>query len=133
MFRLEAPYPATKTTTALPNPQFSDQESLKKTVSRKLAMDGTRYTYVKTSGGRRKLRWSFRLSRPKGLELRAFIYCYFAQTIRIVDHNDRMWVGNFTSNPFEFTTDSKASPAIRPMPRGELQSIDIEFEGEEVI
>ncbi len=133
MFRLEAPYPLLQTTTALPNPQFSDQEALLVTVTRKLAMDGTRYTYVKTRGGRRKLKWNFKLSRPKGLELRAFIFSYFASKIRIVDHNDRVWIGNFLNNPFEFETTERAAPAINPMPRGETQVIDIEFEGEEQI
>ena len=101
------------------------------TVSRKLALDGTRYTYVKRRGGRRKLRWVFQLSRNKGLELRAFIQSYFASAIKVVDHNGRTWVGNFTGNPFEFDTTDMARPAIAPMLRGEMQQIDIEFEGVE--
>jgi hypothetical protein len=51
--------------------------------------------------------------------------------VRAIDHNARVWVGNFTSNPFEFDTTEGAQPAIAPMPRGELQAIDIEFEGVE--
>ena len=99
-----APYPSLQTTTLLPNPQFSDQEGLTATVTRKTAMDGTRYTYVKRKGDRRKLKWSFRLTRNKGLELRAFIFAYFASQVKIIDHNGRVWVGNFTNNPFEFDT-----------------------------
>ena len=49
----------------------------------------------------------------------------------VLDHNGRIWVGNFTNNPFEFNTSDAARPAIAPMPRGELQQIDIEFEGVE--
>ena len=120
-----------QTTTLLPDPQFSDQDALAVTVSRKTAMDGTRYTYVKRKDDRRKLKWSFRLTRNKGLELRAFISSYFASKIKVIDHNGRIWVGNFTSNPFEFDTSSRAAPAIAPLPRGEIVNIEIEFEGVE--
>jgi hypothetical protein len=131
MFTLQAPYPSLQTTTLLPNPQFSDQEGLTAAVTRKTAIDGTRYTYVKRKDNRRKLKWSFRLTRNKGLELRAFIYAYFASQVRITDHNNRVWVGNFTDNPFEFDTTERAWPAIAPLPRGEVQVIELEFEGVE--
>ena len=131
MFEIAAPYPMLQTTTLLPDPQFSDQEGLAVTVSRKTAIDGTRYTYVKRKDDRRKLKWSFRLSRNKGLELRAFISSYFASKLKVIDHNRRIWVGNFTSNPFEFDTSGRAAPAIVPMPRGEIVNIEIEFEGVE--
>jgi hypothetical protein len=92
-------------------------------------MDGTRYTYVKRKESRRKLKWSFRLRRNKALELRAFVFAYFASRIKIIDHNGRVWVGNVTNNPFEFDTPERAAPAIDPLPRGEMQTIDLEFEG----
>jgi hypothetical protein len=131
MFELSAPYPLLQTTTLLPNPQFSDQEGLMAAVTRKTAMDGTRYTYVKRKDNRRKLKWSFRLTRNKALELRAFIYAYFASNVKVIDQNGRVWVGNFTNNPFEFDTPERAAPAISPMPRGETQTIELEFEGVE--
>lgn len=130
MFRMEAPYPTLQTLTVMPNPQFSDQEGNLNTVSRLTAMDGTRYTYVKRRI-RRKLHWTFKLSRNKGLEVRAFFMSYFASQIRISDHRNRVWVGNFTSNPFEFEGLSRAAPAIDSMLRGETVNIEIEFEGEE--
>lgn len=129
MFLLQAPYPTLQTTTLLPNPQFSDQESLTASVTRKTAMDGTRYTYVKRKDGRRKLKWTFRLTRNKGLELRAFLLAYFASQVKVIDHNDRVWIGNFAGNPFEFDTAERAGPPIDPMPRGETQVIELEFEG----
>jgi hypothetical protein len=131
MFRLESPYPARQTVAILPNPEFSDSEGLTDQITVKRAIDGTRYTYVKRRGGRRKLRWTFQLTRNKGLELRAFIQSYFASRIRLVDHHGRVWVGHFTNNPFEFETTARGGPAIRPMPRGETQTITLEFEGVE--
>ena len=130
MFTLQAPHPSLQTTTILPNPKFGDSEGLRAEVKVKRAMDGTRYTYIKRKGGR-KLLWTFKVTRNKGLELRAFIQSYFASTVVITDHNDRVWIGKLTNNPFEFDTPSRAAPAIAPMPRGETQIITIEFEGDE--
>ena len=113
MFTLQAPYPALQTTSSLPDPLFSDGENLAVSVVRKVAVDGTRYTYVKNKG-RRKLRWSFKLTRNKALELRAFIQCYFASQVQIIDHNGRIWVGNLIGNPFEFdTTERRGRRFIR--------------------
>jgi hypothetical protein len=98
-------------------------------VSTRYAIDGTRYTYVKTKGGRCKLQWQFLLTRNKGIELEGFIRAYHASKIRVVDHNGRVWNGNFTNNPFELTTDRKAGPPIQGWPVGATQSITIEFEG----
>ena len=131
MFQLQAPHPGLQTTTIMPNPDFGDGENLVVGLDKKIAMDGTLRTYVKRKG-RRKLQWTFGLSRNKGLEVRAFIQSYFASKILVTDHNDRKWVGHFVSNPFEFETDRRSAPAIAPMPRGERQRITIEFEGEEI-
>lgn len=129
MFILQSPHPALQTTLVLPNPQLSDSEALTDFVSLRVALDGTTYSYVKRKGGRRKFLWTFRMTRNKGLELRAFLQSYFASQIRVTDHNDRVFVGYCTSNPFEFETTNRAAPAISPWPRGETQVIQLEFEG----
>jgi len=67
MFTFEAPYPAIQTTSLLPNPQWSDQEGLLDEVFWKRAMDGTLYTYVKRRNGRRKMKWTFCMTRNKAL------------------------------------------------------------------
>jgi hypothetical protein len=82
-------------------------------------MDGSRYTYVKTNPDRR-LQWRFLLTREKSLELRAFFQSYYRARVRVVDHDERVWIGYFTSNPFEFE-------AARP----EVHDITIEFQGTE--
>lgn len=132
MFKLQAPFPRIQTTSLLPNPEFGDSENLAVEVNLKRAMDGTRYTYVKRKG-RRRLQWTFHLSRNKGLEVRAFLQTYLASKVRLVDHNGRVWIGVFMNNPFEFETDARTAPAIAPMPRGERQVITLEFEGEEAL
>ncbi len=55
MIYQQAPYPTHQTASVLPDPKFSDSEALTDAVSVKRAMDGTRYTYIKTKAGRRKL------------------------------------------------------------------------------
>jgi hypothetical protein len=132
MFTLQAPYPQLQTTTLLPSPQYGDAENQRLRVTRKYALDGTRYVYVKRKGGNR-LQWQFKLTRNKSLELRAFIQSYFASVIRITDDSGRHWVGHFLNDPFEFTTSESARPAIAPMPRGELVSVSLEFEGTEML
>jgi hypothetical protein len=132
MFTLQAPSPAIQTTMLLPNPLLGDSEGLTAVMETKRSMNGTAYTYVKSKNGRRRMQWTFRTTRNKGLELRAFLYRYFASVIRIEDHNGRTWIGSFTNNPFEFDTPRRSGPAITPMPRGEQQEITLEFEGVEV-
>ncbi len=131
MFQLQAPHPSLEATSQYPNPVFGDSEGLTDAVQVKRAMDGTLYTYVKRKNDRRRMQWTFRLTRNKGEELRQFIRTYFAKKILVTDHNDRVWVGNFVNNPFEFNTPRRAAPAIAPMPRGETMEITLEFEGVE--
>lgn len=128
MFTLQAPYPSLQTTTYLPNPQFGDSEASCDTVTLKRSMNGVRRTYVKKRG-RRKHMWQFQLSRNKSLELEEFFKSYHASMVRITDHRGDVWIGNFTSNPFDFEISARAEPAIAPMPRGEFVNIGIEFEG----
>ncbi len=110
---------AYQTITYLPNPTFSDSENLAVSISRKFSMNGKRYTYVKSKDERRKLIMRFDLTRVKGQEFHAFIRAYYSIEILLTDHNGVIWLGYFTSNPFDFET---------PV-RGEYQNIQIEFEG----
>ena len=130
MFTLQAPLPVFQTTTFLPNPLLSDSEEVMASVTRKLAIDGTRYTYVKRKD-RRKLRWIFRLTRNKALELRAFITSYFASKIQFTDHNNRVWGATLSTTLLSSTRTETPGPAIAPMPLGERVHIELEFEGVE--
>jgi len=131
-FTIAAPYPALQTTILLKNPNVGDAESILDSVSTQRAVDGTLYTYIKTKNGRRKLKWDFTLSRNKCIELEGFINSYFASQVRVVDHNGRIWLGYFTSNPFDFTGKERAGPALQNWPTAENYSFSIEFQGTEV-
>lgn len=109
---------AYQTTTILPNPKFNDSENITAEIITKRAMNGVLYTYAKTKNLRRRLLMRFELTRQKAFELRAFIRTYYTSKIKLTDHEGQIWVVNFTSNPFEFST----SPA-------EWKNIQLEFEG----
>lgn len=109
---------AFQTITYLPNPEFGDSEAILSKVQRKRAIDGTLYTYIKTTI-RRKLLLEFNLTREKALELNAFLQAYQGETILLTDHNDITWSGKFTVNPFDFSG----------VGRDEQQAIQLEFEG----
>lgn len=124
MFILKAPYPSLQTSTLLPSPTFSDQNALKATIKTFHSMNGTLYTYVIGRKGMHKLKWTFKLSRYKALELREFIKAYYDTLIKITDHNGDIWIGYLKSNPFEFLGDSIAPS----MPGGEMTKVTLEFE-----
>lgn len=112
---------AYQTVTYLPNPEFGDSEAILGVIQKKRAIDGSAYTYVKTTD-RRRLLFQFILTREKALELNAFFQAYHAKVVSLTDHNGVKWSGNFTSNPFNFENSG----------RDEEQTIQFEFEGEQV-
>jgi hypothetical protein len=120
---LQAPLPGVTTSTVLPNPEFNDSEGRRIGLDVKRAMDGTKRSFVK-SNARAKLQYSFRLSRMKALELRAFVQTYFRAGIRLTNHKDEVWEGNFISNPFEFETEARAGG----WPGNEIVEITLELE-----
>lgn len=125
MIEFTAPWPSADCRIYLPNPKFGDSEALTLEVSPKRAMDGTLYTYVKTKNSRRKLVMSFTITRLKSIEFNRFLRLYISKQIHIVDHLARTWVGYITSNPVEFSTQSRGTQGGG----GELVAVEIEFEG----
>lgn len=101
---LRAPALSPETTSVLPNPELADVENSQKSLFIKRAMDGTKRTYVRKSPNR-LLTYTFRLQRPKLLELEAFIRAYHSQKILMTNHKGEVWNVFFTSNPFEFGID----------------------------
>lgn len=127
MIILQAPLPLIQTVTILPNPEFNDSEAGRSTVQVLQAMDGTLYSYVK-SNTRAKLNYTLNVTRMKALELRAFVSAYYRAGIQLTNHKGEVWNVRFTSNPFEFSGDSRATG----QPGNEKMSITLEFEGTKV-
>lgn len=121
---LHAPYPNIETISLLPNPIFSDLENQKSNVSIRRSMNNVVRTYVKKRTNH-DFSYSFRLTRAKALELKAFIESYNRVKILLVNHKDEQWVVNLTNNPFEFNR----AGAAHNYPGGEYVTITLEFEG----
>jgi len=66
----------------LPNPSFDNTEARDTAVDYKRAMDGTRYTHIKTSDAKR-ITYSFSMDRPKAHELQAFLKINKAELITV--------------------------------------------------
>jgi hypothetical protein len=87
-------------------------------------MDGTRYSYVKSSDDRR-LSFSFTdIGRGKILEVQEFLKKFRGQFIKVVDHRGNAWKVFVDTNPVTFTTNARGAP------QGERGSFDLEFVGE---
>lgn len=127
-FSIEGPFPALAVTSLLPNPQLGDSISPTGTVEFKRAMNGTKYAYITSRSSRKKFIWNFSLTQHKALELQAYFEAYGAEEAKITDHFDKVYIGNFTINPFEFESvrRSVASPG-----NDTQHQIQLEFEGVE--
>jgi hypothetical protein len=68
------------------------------------------------------------LYRTKGIELEQFVRKYLSVQWQVTDHNGQVWLGYLANNPVELRTDGRADPIVN-WPRGERQSVTIEFEG----
>ena len=89
-------------------------------------MNGSLYTYVKTSVGYKTLSFSFLLTRAKGEEFKRFLLAYASKKIKLTDNQSQVWFGYFITNPIDFTTVHRGGPGGA----GELVEISIDFEGE---
>lgn len=124
MFYIQAPFPRLQTTILLPSPDWGDTDGLTSTFNTMRTMNNTLYTYIKSKDGRRKLKWTFTLTRHKAMELAAFFKAYYYSCIKITTHLNEGLIGYLVSNPFE-------SIGIGPAPNfpgGEVLEIALEFE-----
>lgn len=126
--RISAPYPLLQTTTILPNPTLGNQEGLRVEVDTHRAIDGTLRTYVKKKyRQRRRLFWTFRLTRNKAIELREFLLSYHSSEFLVDDHEGRRWRGYVLNNPVEITMVQRAGPARQPWSVGETCQVELEL------
>lgn len=91
MITLAAPFLGPVTVSMLPNPSFSDAQGHDVAVNHRRSMDGTSYTYTKTSG-KYKLTYSFEnISRAKALEIEEFILAFSGEKIRLTNFKNEIW------------------------------------------
>ncbi len=109
----------------LPNPVFGDSEAPRDTVKTRRTMNGTMYSYVRRTGGRRELVFEFNLTRLKALELLAFMQSYHVSVIELTDSLGQVWVGNFTNETIDVENNERAEDK----PGREMTTVHLTFEG----
>lgn len=112
------------TQTYLPNPAFSDTAGTPHELNIKRSMTGVRRVYKKVAQTRR-LNYNFRLTKPKALELRAFVEAYYDSEITLTNHKGETWLVKFVNQPFNFSATDRA----KDVPGGEMVSVPLSFEG----
>jgi len=127
MITIEAPWPGATSTLILPNPELNDGENLSVAVTTKRAMDGTLYTYVKTSG-QTVLLWDFRLTLKKLRELRGFLLEHYDSQWRVKDYRGDYWLVKLLRNPIEMISRGREMVANGR----ERWSVTLELEGQQV-
>ena len=126
---ISAPYTGPKVQITLPNVSIGDQRRLVGKVNNKLAMDGTRYTYIKTNNDRLlRLTWDM-LSRTKIEEVIEFIEFACDKEIRIIDYESATWKVILLTNPAALEMDRRGSPSSQIE---EVGSVTLEFIGVEI-
>jgi hypothetical protein len=107
-FIVQAPYPAITDNLLLRSPEFSNQRNKAHTLSTIRTGDGTLYTYIKKKRGREVHQWEFKVSYKKMLEVKEFFRSFISDLVRIYDHNDTVYIGYMTVNPWEGSGEGRA-------------------------
>jgi hypothetical protein len=126
---IEAPYPGVQTGMILPNPQLDNTEGRSISLTFNQAIDGTRYTYVKTSS-RKKLVFTWtNLGRGKLVEVQEFYKLYAGSHIRLTDFRGDVWDVIFEAEP---TIAIEQLSLEGGGTRKESGSVTLEFDGVQI-
>lgn len=106
-FRIEAPYPAIASTVLLPQPEIGNNMGLLSQVVVIKMEDGSRRSFVKSGGGKRRHQWNFTMSSDKMEEFQNFVKRYRGEKFRVT-WRSRTIIGKCTLSPVEFRGDGRA-------------------------
>lgn len=70
--------------------------------------NGDTYTYIKRKRGRQVHQWDFTVSYHKSLEVKEFFKKFGAGKVRVIDHNDEIFIGYANVNPWEAQGEGRA-------------------------
>lgn len=93
----------------MPNPSLQNQEAGEQFVNHDLAMDGTNYTYVKSSLDRRLTMTFKNIGRGKMVELQEFFRVSAGKRITFRDWRNKLWQVVFDDDILNFTTQSRSA------------------------
>lgn len=110
---------------SLPNAELNNEKASVQAVDLKRALDGTVYTYVKTSN-RELLNIVITMSLHKAIEFQEFLENSLNQRMLLIDTaSGGTWRGWILTNPVEFSSSSRS----HAWPGDEAISVQLEFEG----
>lgn len=110
------------TSVVLPKPLFGDTENLISNMILRKSMNNTTYTYVKSSNSR-VLKYTFRLTRMKSLELEGFFSSNNSNKLRLQNWKGEIWDVYLMTNPIDFVQTGRESPTE------DRTDVNLEFEG----
>lgn len=106
-FRIEAPYPALASTMLLPNAKIGNSLGLTSQVTVIRMMDGSRRSFIRRGGDKKRHQWNFLLAREKMEEFTDFVERYRGATFRVT-WRDNTYIGKVTLNPVEVRGSGRA-------------------------
>jgi len=113
-------------TLLLPNPDLADEEAVKQELDTARAMDGDRYTYVKTSSERRLVYQFTNIGRGKVVEVGQFMRANYAKQMIMTNFRSETW-NVYITNAIDLSTSGLATPGDGN--RGEQGSFALEMVG----
>jgi len=126
---IEGPYPGIAQALLLPNPIHGNTEGRDHSVSFRKSINGTRYTYVKSSDRKRLVFTWETLGRGKLVEIQEFYKLYAGNNVKVTDFRGDIWDAIFAEEP-ELSTESRSVNAGAA--RKESGTITLEFLGVQI-
>lgn len=128
MIRLEGTYDTPTVVTLIPSPVVEDTQGLEDQINFGQSMDGTRYTYVKSTNDKR-LSYTFQnIGRGKILEIQEFFRTFRGEFIRLINFRGETWKVFVDADSINFQTDKRSVNSGGS--RKEAGSFTLEFVGE---
>lgn len=126
---VEGPFPGIEQALVLPNPLHGNDEGFDQSVQFRKSINGTRYTYVKSSDRKTLVfSWDF-LGRGKLVEIQEFYKLYAGNHVKLTDFRGDVWDAIFAEDP-------SLSVEVRTVNSGaarkESGSITLEFLGVQI-
>jgi len=126
---LSAPYPKTKVTTVLPDPQLGNTRTTESNVQLKRTMTGKLWSYVQSTN-KEILVLSFIITRQKDFELAEFVRIYLTADWKLIDHNGKEWKVKLLGEPLRRNSVGRAASSNTNATGGETKSVTLTFSAE---
>ena len=126
---ISAPYPKSKVTTILPDPQFGNTRKSESSIQLKRTMTGRVVSYIRSSD-KEELQFTFIMTRQKDFELLEFVRVYNAADWKLIDHNGKEWKVQLVGEPIRRTAAGRSSSSNTSSTGGETRQVTLTFSAE---